>query len=175
MNTFAYSVCSLALAAVLAGCGGGGGTAPGSSSTPAGSAAPAADAKKGDMEIKIAKYGLVGKAPGETEAPIIGDGDPALIMASQFTVTLSEAKPTDPKTIKDAEEAAKLFNPKNSKSEKIADGWVLTYENTGSAGANYFVNTRREIGGKAYLCDTMQTTPEQQKKALEFCKSLTKG
>ena len=67
-----------------------------------------------------------------------------------------------------------MFTPKNVKTETLPDGWVLTYENTGSLGSNYFVNIRREIGGKAYLCDTMQSTPEQQAKAIAFCKSLSK-
>ncbi len=155
--------------------GGSSGAAPGSSAAPGGNTKGASDTKAGGAKvITIAKLGLKGSAPGETEDPIIGEGEPILIALSKFTVTVGEAKPTDPKTIKDAEGAAGLFNPKNIKSEKLADGWVLTYENSGSAGANYFVNTRREIGGKAYLCDTMQSTPEQQKAALEFCKSLAK-
>jgi hypothetical protein len=157
----------------LVGCqGGSGNAAPGSSAAPGGKGA---EAKAGGPKvINIPKLGLKGSAPGETEEPIIGDGEPILIAASKFTVTVGEAKATDPKTVKDAEGAAELWTPKNMKSEKLADGWVLTYENSGSAGANYFVNTRRDIGGKAYLCDTMQSTPEQQKAALDFCKSLTK-
>ena len=141
-----------------------------------GSAATAgANAKaSGPLVINIPKLGLKGLAPGETEQPIIGDGEPILLAAAGFTVTLASAKPTDPKTLKDGQKAAELFTPKNSKSETLPDGWVLTYENTGSAGTNYFVNSRREIGGKGYLCETAQNTPEQQAKAVAFCKSLSK-
>ncbi len=88
--------------------------------------------------------------------------------------TLGEAKPTDPRKIKDAQEAAKIFTPKNVHTDTLSDGWVLTYENTGSAGANYFVSVRRSIGGKDYMCETRQSTPAQQKAAVDFCKSLTK-
>ncbi len=128
----------------------------------------------GPKVITLAKFGLKGTAPGETEDPIVGTGDPAMVMAAQFTVNVSEAKPTDPKTLKDGQSAAKLFNPKNEKTETLADGWALTYENTGSMGTNYFVSVRREIGGKGYMCETMQSTTDQQAKSLAFCKSLTK-
>jgi hypothetical protein len=146
------------------------------SATPAGSAATAgANAKaSGPLVINIPKLGLKGLAPGETEQPILGDGEPILLATAGFTVTLAAAKPTDPKTLKDGQKAAELFTPKNSKSETLPDGWVLTYENTGSAGTNYFVNSRREIGGKGYLCETAQNTLEQQAKAVAFCKSLSK-
>jgi hypothetical protein len=148
-------------AALLAPSGGGGAPTP-------------TQATGGPKVINLPKFGLKGTAAGETEDPIIGNGDPSLIMAATFTVNLSEAKPSDPKKIKDGEAAAKMYSPKNMQSETLADGWVLTYENTGSAGANYFVSVRRDIGGKGYLCETMQSTPAQQKAALDFCKSLTK-
>ena len=55
------------------------------------------------------------------------------------------------------------------------DGWVLTYENKGSMGTNYWLKVRREIDGKAYMCDTSVSKEEQRKAALEICKSLKKG
>lgn len=108
------------------------------------------------------------------EAPIVGEGDPAMVMAANFTLNVSEAKATDPKTIKDAEAIAKGFNAKDTKSETLPDGWVMTYKNTGSMGDNYSVSVRREIGGKGYLCETMQSTPAQQSLSVAFCKSLSK-
>ncbi len=135
-------------------------------------AAPGAPAKA--LSITIPKLGLKGSAPGETEPPIIGDGDPCMVMAANFTVNVSEAKATDPKTLKDEEAIAKGFNAKNTKSETLPDGWLMTYQNVGSMGDNYFVSIRREIGGKAYLCETMQSTPAQQAAVVAFCKSLSK-
>ena len=137
-------------------------------------ATKAPDTKAGPKVITLTKFGLKGLGAGETEDPIIGDGDPALVMAATFTVNVSEAKATDPKKLKDGQETAKMFNPKNMQNETLSDGWVLTYENSGSAGANYFVSVRRDIGGKGYMCETMQSTPAQQKAALDFCKSLSK-
>jgi hypothetical protein len=173
MKTFAVTAFSLFSLVACARSSSDGPAALGSPSTTAASPAKAPEAK-GPKIVTLAKYGLKGTAPGETEDPMIGDGEPAMVMAAGFTVSVGEAKPTDPKKVKDGQEAAKLFNPKNMQTETLADGWALTYENTGSAGTNYFVNVRRDIGGKGYLCDTMQSTPAQQKAALEFCKSLTK-
>ena len=57
-------------------------------------------------------------------------------------------------------------------TEKLADGWAYTFENKGDMGANYFVNVRRDIGGKPIWCETTASQPEQQTAALDFCKSL---
>ena len=77
-----------------------------------------------------------------------------------------------PETLDDAKDEAKDFNPKNLKDDKLADGWVLTYDNTGSMGANYFVDVVRTIGGKSYKCSTTVSKPEQQQAAVAACKTL---
>lgn len=147
------------------------------SAAESGKGAPGADspAKSAAKVINLPALGLKGTAAGETEEPIIGSGDPILIAAAQFTVNVSAAKPTDPKTAKDALEVAKGFNGTDVKSETLPDGWIVTFKNTGSLGDNYWVSIRREIGGKGYMCETTQTTPAQQKASIDFCKSLTKG
>jgi hypothetical protein len=153
-----------------------------SSSTPSGApdgkaAAPGAAAPEkaaAGRVIQLTKLGLKGTAVGETEEPMIGTGDPMMISGATFTLNVSEAKATDPKTLKDEEAIAKGFNGKNIKSETLPDGWLMTYQNTGSMGENYFVSIRRTIGGKAYLCETTQNTPEQEKASVAFCKSLSK-
>ncbi len=75
-------------------------------------------------------------------------------------------------TVKDD---ADLFNAKNFKPEKLADGFGATYENTGSAGTNYFINYHRTIDGKQYHCSSMVATPDQQSAVAAACKSLKKG
>lgn len=140
-----------------------------------GKGAPGAAPAGGAKVITIAKLGLKGTAAGETEEPMMGSGDPIMIMASTFTLTLSEAKTTDPKTIKNAQDIAAGFNATNIQTETLPDGWAVTYQNKGGdLGPNFFVSVRREIGGKGYLCETMQNNTDQQKAALAFCKSLTK-
>lgn len=138
-------------------------------------AVPAKAAAAQAKEVSLPAVGLRGELVGETENPILGESKPMMVMAAFFAASVDEAKPTNPKTVKEAEKEAKAtFNATNLKSETLSDGWALTSENTGSAGKNYFVSVRRDIGGKAYVCETAQSTPEQQAKALAFCKSLRK-
>ena len=118
-------VSSLSLVACSSGSAASG--APSGSGGPG--AAPGAPAKA--LSVTIPKLGLKGSAPGETEPPIIGDGDPCMVMAANFTLNVSEAKATDPKTLKDEEAIAKGFNAKNPKSLMLrthsqTSGWSLT-------------------------------------------------
>ena len=65
-----------------------------------------------------------------------------------------------------------MFTPKNLKTETLPDGWVVTFDNKGSMGANFFVNVRRDIGGKSYKCSTTGSNADQEKAVLAACKSL---
>ena len=77
------------------------------------------------------------------------------------------------KTLDQAKSDADMYSPKNLKEEKLADGWALTFENTGSMGKNYFVEVRRDIDGKSYSCST--TSPDERaQKVLAACKTLRK-
>jgi len=79
-----------------------------------------------------------------------------------------------PKTIEAAKKDAEMFNPTNFKEEKLSDGWILTFENKGSMGTNYWLKARREIDGKPYVCETSVSKPEQVEGAIKICKSLKK-
>lgn len=94
----------------------------------------------------------------------------SMISTGAATLTVSLAKPTDPKTSADGKAGA--LATENLKIEKLADGWIVTSENTGSAGRNYWLTMRREIGGKGYLCETMQSNEDQVKAAIAICKGL---
>lgn len=131
-------------------------------------AEPAAPAK-----LELPKLGLKADAPaGTTVSDGIG-GEGAMVMGDNLVLNVDPAKDSTPKTIEDAKKEAEMFTPKNIEEEKLADGWVLTFENEGGMGKNYHVQVRREIGGKAWSCTTMQSTPEQQANAVAFCKSLS--
>ena len=104
-----------------------------------------------------------------SDAPI---GKGVMIQGPNLVVTIEEASDTTPKDLKSAKEDADMYSPKNLKEEKLADGWALTYENKGGMGTNFFVNVRREIGGKPYWCTTTCSNPDQKANALAACKSL---
>jgi hypothetical protein len=80
-----------------------------------------------------------------------------------------------PVTLEEAKSDADMYSPKNVKADKLADGWSLTFDNTGGAGANYFVEVRREIGGKTYKCTTTQGDKDRAAAVLAACKTLKKG
>ena len=95
-----------------------------------------------------------------------------MIMGPGVVVAVELASDSRPKTLDDAKKEADMYTPKNLKDEKLADGWALTYDNDGGMGKNYFVNVRREIGGKAVWCETTSSSVDQQANALKACKSI---
>ncbi|HEY0138923.1 MAG TPA: hypothetical protein VGB85_32780 [Nannocystis sp.] len=163
---------ALPLALTLASCGGD--TKTGDAKT--------GDAKTGDAKssggstLELPKVGLKADAPAGTEVgDVIGGGVGHMVQGPGLVVNVETASETAPKTVDDAKKESEMFDGvKNLKDEKLPDGWLITFENVGGMGANYHVNTRREIDGKAITCNTMVSTPEQQNNAVNFCKSLKK-
>ena len=145
---------ALPLALILAACSGGG----------AAKTAP----------LDLPKLGLKADAPADSTVndAIMGTGH--MIMGPGLVVNVAEASDSQPKTADDAKKEADMFTPKNLKDEKLADGWVVTFDNEGSMGKNFFAQVRRDIGGKAIWCQTPASQPEQQPPAVNFCKSLKK-
>ncbi|MBA3460108.1 MAG: hypothetical protein H0T46_09125 [Deltaproteobacteria bacterium] len=80
-----------------------------------------------------------------------------------------------PQTLDEAKSDADMYSPKNVKADKLADGWALSFDNTGGAGANYFVEVRRDIDGKTYKCTTTQGDKDRAATVLAACKTLKKG
>ena len=56
--------------------------------------------------------------------------------------------------------------------EKTADGWHLEFNNTGSMGANYFVEIVRTINGTQYDCTTTAPDTDTAAAAVKACLSL---
>ena len=136
----------------------------------AGGAEPA----DGPAEVSLDAIGLKAEAPaGATVGKAIG-GEGVMVQAPGLVVTVEEASDTRPKTPDDAKKDADMYTPQNWKVEEVEGGFIATFDNSGSMGANYFVNARREIDGKAYWCSTTASQPEQQAAAVAFCKSLKK-
>lgn len=124
--------------------------------------------------LDLPKLGLKAEAPAESTVndAIMGSGH--MIMGPGLVVNVAEASETQPKTVEDAKKESELFSPKNLKDEKLADGWVITFDNEGSMGKNFFAQVRRDIGGKAIWCETTASEAAQQTNAVNFCKSLKK-
>ncbi len=120
---------------------------------------------------KLPKLGLTIDAPGKVEVgdAIMGEGH-MLMGEGVGAMTIEIAK--TPQTLDEAKSDAELYSPKNQKEEKLADGWVLTFENTGSMGKNFFVQVRRDLGGKTYSCSTTGGNAKQADAVLAACKTL---
>ncbi len=142
--------------------------------------APACSKKDGDggssgaaTATKLPKLGLQIDVPDEA---IVGDAMMAegnSINSAALGAMQVEIYKT-PQTLDEAKADAKDFNPKNLKGDALPDGWTLTYDNTGSMGANYFTTVRRDIGGKTYKCWTTSDKKERADAVLAACKSLRK-
>ena len=126
----------------------------------------------GPETVAIEKLGIKVTVPqGSTVGDGVG-GDGVMIQGPDLVVMIELATDMTAATIDAAKEEADMYSPKNLESETLADGWVVTFDNTGGMGTNYFVNVRRELGGKAYWCTTTSSTPEQKANAIAACKSL---
>ncbi|MCB9599159.1 MAG: hypothetical protein H6720_02190 [Sandaracinus sp.] len=133
-------------------------------------AAAAAEAPAGDADLT--RFGLKMAVPaGATVADaIVGEGH--MITAPGLVVTVTTPGSLSPESLDAAKEDAQMYSPTNVQEETLSDGFVLTYENTGGMGTNYFVVVRRTIGDKTVMCETTATTTEQQAAAVAACKSL---
>ncbi|MGE0401592.1 MAG: hypothetical protein AB7T06_33130 [Kofleriaceae bacterium] len=115
------------------------------------------------LQIDVPGSVTVSNAIGGEGHMLMGEGIGAM------TITVEK----EAKTLDAAKSDAEMYSPKNLKEEKLADGWALTFENTGSMGKNYFVEVRRDIDGKSYSCST--TSPDDRaQKVLAACKTLRK-
>ena len=126
---------------------------------------------KASATTKLPKLGLSIDAPGKVEVSdaIMGEGH-MLMGAGVGAMTIQIN--TKPQTLAEAKSDAELYTPKNQKEETLGDGWVLTFENTGSMGKNYFVSVRRDINGKTYNCSTTGADPNQAAAVVAACKTL---
>ncbi len=73
-----------------------------------------------------------------------------------------------PQSMDEGQTDAKDFGPKNLGADKLAAGYVVQR----SAGANFFVTARRDLGGKSYKCSTTTNSANRQATVVSACKPL---
>ncbi len=136
------------------------------------------DAKKeekkeeaGGGDVKLPKTGLQGTAPAGSNVSDMMGSD--MVQGPNLVATVSNVE-GDAVTIEKAKEDADMYGPEGLKEEKLEDGFVLTFTNKGGMGTNYWVKVNRTIDGKQFECSTTASSEEQQKAAVDFCKSLKK-
>jgi hypothetical protein len=122
---------------------------------------------------KLSKLGLLIEVPCEVSVGDAVMGEGHMLQGSGIGALQVEVA-AQPQTLDDAKSDADMYSPKNLKTETLTDGWALTFENTGSAGTNYWVDVRRTIDGKSVKCTTTGSDAGQAAAVLAACKSLRK-
>lgn len=157
---------SLVLALSAAACG------KSDSESKSGAAKSAEGASAASETVTLTQVGLKANLPaGANVSDGIG-GDGVMIQAADVVVSIVATNDLTTVTLAEAREDADMYSPQNLADEALPDGWVLTFDNKGGMGANYFLKVYREIGGKGYLCDTTASKTSQRDRALAICKSL---
>jgi hypothetical protein len=153
-------------------------TKPTEAPAPAGAAQPAAPAAApaaagSATSVTLAKLdNLKATAPaGSTVGDNVADGS-LVIESAGLTMQVAAATADFPKTADDAKKQATDDRPSATgfADEKLADGYILTYENKGS----FFTQGLRTIDGKSYSCFARSPDAATQKVAVDACKSLSK-
>ncbi len=124
--------------------------------------------------VKLDTLGLELDVPGKVEVGKAIGGDGSMLQGSGIGAMTVEVAKT-PMPIDEAKSDAKMYSPKNLKDETLPDGWLLTYENKGAMGTNYFVESRRTIDGKEIKCGTTGGDAKQVANVVAACKSLRKA
>ena len=132
-------------------------------------------AKKDDAaasgDVKLPKTGLSGVGPAGSKVSDMMGSD--MVQGPGLTVTVANVE-GDAVTLEKAKEDADMYGPEGMKEEKLDDGFILTFTNKGGMGTNYWVKAMRTFDGKQFDCSTTASSEEQQKAAVDFCKSLKK-
>jgi hypothetical protein len=144
----------------------GGGAAP---------AGKAAEPAKAGGAVKIESLKLQFDGPADATSNDMSMGGPPAVMVSGtgLVFNVGEVGPTSPATFEQALDAAKIYDGATfTKQEKTADGWHIEFNNTGSMGANYFVEIRRTVGGRPITCGTTAPSTELAAATVKACQSL---
>jgi hypothetical protein len=121
---------------------------------------------------QIAQLKLAYDGPAGDVSDMSMGGDPNWMVQAEGLV-FSVGTPKEAKTLDSAVEDSKMYDgSKITVQEKTADGWHLEFNNTGSMGANYFVEIVRTINGTAYDCSTTAPDADTAAAATKACLSL---
>lgn len=120
--------------------------------------------------LDLGGLGLTAQAPSDAKARKFMKK--FMIKGKDLVVTVGLAGRFDAATLEAATKEATGNGGTQLVPTKLADGFVLTYQNTGSAGTNYWVSSHQTLNGKNFVCGTTVSTPAQQANAAALCQSL---
>lgn len=118
--------------------------------------------------------GLEADVPAGTRVAKAALGTGVMLKGPGVSMTIGPFRDVDASNLGEAKKNAEAFAPKNVEGEKLSDGYILTYENEGSMGTNYWLVGRRKIEDAAYSCGVRSPEKAHQQNAIAICKSLRK-
>ena len=118
--------------------------------------------------------GLEAWVPNGTKVSKNAVGIGVMLAGPGVSMTVGRALDVDAATLEQAEENAQAYAATNLEPRTLPDGYILTYENVGSTGTNYWLVGRRELEGTAYSCGVSSPKKEHQQSAVAICESLKK-
>jgi hypothetical protein len=122
--------------------------------------------------IPIAALGLKVEAPAGTTIETDPDHEHSVAVEEKdFSFRVGAAGDADPKTVEDAL-ARSVLKPKNVKVDKLADGWIATYDLDLGDKVRYLFTAYRTIGGRGVVCDGGDDVAARLALAVAGCKSL---
>ncbi len=109
----------------------------------------------------------------EVREALVGEG--LTIHAEELNVRVELSGPQTPATLAEARAEAQLFAPTELRETRLSDGWILTFESETAMGPSYWVQLRRDVGGRAIWCTSTSSSEARQLAALDLCSSLRPG
>ena len=128
-------------------------------------------------QVKLKLEGLPGlevHAPAGTQVRKNAVGIGVMLTGPGVSMTIGPALDVDATDLEQAKKNAETYSPKNIAGETLPDGYILTYENEGSTGANFWLVGRRKFADTPYSCGVSSPKKEHQQSAIPICKSMTK-
>lgn len=148
-----------------------GGAATGPATSGSAAAAPRQGAKAVPHRVAVPALGISVEAPEGTKVTEIMKGMEQ-VRGPGLVINLDVDDSHADKTLDQAKKGAQVTKPTNMKGETLSDGWVLTYEGDNGGKRGFFVEGRREIGGKAIGCDSATESAAQQQATAKACRSI---
>lgn len=117
---------------------------------------------------------LEARVPSGTTMSKNAVGIGVMLKGPGVSMTIGPALEVDAASLEDAKHNAQSYAPEDVEGQTLSDGYILTYESTGSTGTNYWLVGRRTFADAAYTCGVSSPKKEHQQSAIAICKSLSK-
>jgi hypothetical protein len=124
------------------------------------------------IKLTLPGLDLVADAPPSAELRDASLGEGVTIHDAELSVRVELAGEQTPTTLAEAKTEAELVAPAKLEEKILADGWAITFASASAMGPAYWVQVRREIGGRALWCTATGSSETRQTAALALCTSL---